>query len=64
VSVEDLTKLPEIEKNPFRYYICQYFSQKSQRDDEINFEEFMKAIDIFKNGKTQEQYQCKIYHYI
>jgi Ca2+-binding EF-hand superfamily protein len=59
VTVDDLSKLPEIEKNPLRYYICQSFKQKVFHDDEINFEQFVRAIDIFKNGKLQEQYQCK-----
>ena len=58
VTVDDLSKIPEIEKNPLRFYICQYLTKNSAHEDEINFELFLKTLDIFKNGKTNEQYRC------
>jgi Ca2+-binding EF-hand superfamily protein len=64
VTIDDISKIPEIEKNPLRFYICQYLSYKSKNEDEINFEAFVKLVDIFKNNKTQEQYKCKICIYI
>jgi len=59
VTIDDITKIPEIEKNPLRFYICQYLSNsKSGHEDEINFHHFIKILDIFKNEKVNEQYKC------
>jgi hypothetical protein len=35
----------------------------SKNDDEVDFEKFIKLIDIFKNNKVQEQYKCIEYIY-
>jgi len=59
VSSDDISTIPEIEKNPLRYYICKNIS-KNNNSDEINFESFIKMIDIFKNNKEQDQYHCII----
>jgi Ca2+-binding EF-hand superfamily protein len=58
VSIDDVSKIPEIEKNPLRFYICQYLSNQS-KNEEVSFETFVKLIDVFKNNKVQEQYKCK-----
>jgi Ca2+-binding EF-hand superfamily protein len=58
VSVDDISKIPEIEKNPLRFYICQYLAEQSGQNDQISFETFMKLMDIFKYGKVQDQYKC------
>lgn len=60
VNVEDISKLPEIEKNPLRFYICQNLANQDRNNDEINFELFLKLIDIFKNNKVHEQSKCII----
>lgn len=59
VNIDDLIKIPEIEKNPLRFYICQYLSNQN-KNEEINFELFIKLIDIFKNNKIEDQYKCKL----
>ncbi len=58
VSIDDIIKVPGIEKNPLRFYICQYLSNDSN-NEQINFDLFVKLIDIFKNNKSFEQYKCK-----
>lgn len=58
VSIDDIGKIPEIEKNPLRYYICQYLANKSGSDNEISFECFVKILDVFKSNKLQDQYKC------
>jgi len=58
VTVDDISKLPEIEKNPLRFYICQYLTTGCKNEDEVNFELFVKLLDIFKNNKTRSQYRC------
>lgn len=59
VSIDDLSKIPEIEKNPLRFYICQYLSKES-KNEEIDFDTFIKLMDVFKNNKTYDQYKCKL----
>lgn len=63
VSIDDISRIPEFEKNPLRFYICQYLSNQS-KNEEISFETFMKVIDIFKFNKISEQYKCKFSHMI
>lgn len=60
VSINDLIKIPEIEQNPLRFHIASYLSNKSENEDAISFEAFIKVIDIFKNNKIEEQYKCKL----
>jgi len=62
VSSDDISTIPEIEKNPLRYYICKNISENNN-NDEINFESFIRMIDIFKNNKEQDQYHCKFFVY-
>lgn len=65
VNVNDISKIPEIEKNPLRFYICQFMiKEKNRKNEEVDFEKFVKLIDIFKNSKTDEQYRCKFYYFI
>jgi hypothetical protein len=62
VNIDDLSKIPEIEKNPLRYYICQYLT-KNNKNEEIDFETFVRVLDMFKNDKTYDQYRCMMKHY-
>ena len=55
--MNDFSKIPEIEKNPLFNYIGMHLADQS-KNDEVDFENFMKMIDIFKNNKTNEQYKC------
>jgi serine/threonine-protein phosphatase 2B regulatory subunit len=57
VSADDFSRIPEIEKNPLRYYICQHLSSDG-KNEEVDFEQFIKLIDIFKNNKSEDQYKC------
>ena len=56
VSITDLVNIPEFSNNPLRYHIAQYMGNSNNKES-INFETFIKLIDIFKNNKTEEQYQ-------
>jgi Ca2+-binding EF-hand superfamily protein len=58
VSADDFSRIPEIEKNPLRYYICQHLSHDG-KNEEVDFGQFIKLIDIFKNSKSEQQYKCK-----
>ena len=61
VAVKDVLTIPEIVKNPMREYITQFMiNQNKINGDEVDFEKFLKLIDIFKNNKLDEQYKCKI----
>ena len=51
-------KIPEIEKNPLRFYICQYLANQNI-NEEIDFETFLRLIDIFKNNKII--FYCFVY---
>jgi len=60
VDVNDVSKIPEIENNPMRFYICQFMiNENNKTDEEIDFEKFVKLIDIFKSNKTEDQHRCK-----
>jgi serine/threonine-protein phosphatase 2B regulatory subunit len=60
VTVKDVLTIPEIVKNPMREYITQFMiNQNNRNGDEVDFEKFLKLIDIFKNNKLDEQYKCK-----
>ena len=56
VSITDLVNIPEIQNNPLRYHIAQYMCNNND-NEAINFEAFIKVIDIFKNNKTEKQYK-------
>ena len=56
VSITDLVNIPEFQNNPLRYHIAQYMSLE-KNSEAINFESFIKLIDIFKNNKTEKQYK-------
>ena len=56
VSINDIVAIPEIENNPLRYHVAQYMSNNNE-NEAINFEAFIKVIDIFKNNKTDKQYK-------
>ena len=56
VSITDLVNIPEFSKNPLRYHVAQNMSNNNN-NDAINFESFMKVMDIFKNNKTEKQYK-------
>ena len=56
VSIIDLANIPEFSSHPLRYHIAQHMSD-SKENDRINFETFIKLLDIFKNNKTEEQYK-------
>ena len=56
VSITDLVNIPEMQNNPLRYHIAQYMSNNNN-SEAINFEAFIKVIDIFKNNKTEKQYK-------
>ena len=56
VSVTDLVNIPEFSNNPLRYHIAQHMSNNDDNSS-INFESFIKIMDIFKNNKTEKQYK-------
>ena len=56
VSITDLANIPEFSSHPLRYHIAQHMSD-SKENDRIDFETFIKLLDIFKNNKTEEQYK-------
>ena len=56
VSITDFVNIPELSKNPLRYYIAQNMSNNNN-SDAVNFDSFIKVIDIFKNNKTEKQYK-------
>ena len=63
VTAKDVLTIPEIVKNPMREYITQFMMNHNNMNvDEVDFEKFLKLIDIFKNNKLDEQYKC-IYFY-
>ena len=49
-----------MERWTLRFHIASYLSNKSENEDAISFEAFIKVIDIFKNNKIEEQYKCKL----
>ena len=55
VSITNLVNIPELSKNPLRYHIAQNMSNNN--NDAVNFDSFIKVIDIFKNNKTEKQYK-------
>ena len=56
VSVTDLANIPEFQNNPLRYHIAQYMLNKKDNES-INFESFIKIMDIFKSDNTEKQYK-------
>ena len=56
VSITDFVNIPELSKNPLRYHIAQYMNNDKDNES-INFESFIKVMDIFKNNKTEKQYK-------
>ena len=56
VSITDLVNIPELSKNPLRYHIAQYMNNNNDNES-INFETFIKVMDIFKNNKTEKQFK-------
>lgn len=59
VTIDDINKLPELERNPLRYYILQYVMKNQEQ---VDFQEFLKLIDIFKNNKLDEQQKCNAFN--